>query len=608
MRFYGVTTIEAEAKIYWIPERNLAQLQDRLDKLARKAQRLGVGEISYSVGQPEPRPFVRNNDARLSSVGGRYVPYTEKYREAYERLYHEPPHVVYIRFFPVAVKGSTPRIAGWTFVATLQHMVDEQGKSINILRVVPGFEGDLPEKYRTASPEHCDHCQRAIKTRKDTYILRNDTTGEYKQVGRSCTQDFLGGKNPQAVASFMEYLFGALGAGAEGEGGDFGGGRHKILYAITEFLEQVAACVRLDGWLSRSKARERDMGPAATADFALYLLEPPPMHSEAHAQWTKEKERAKPTEADIELADKAIEYTRDTLAAKPDRNDYEHNLYVAMTQPMIDPRLAGIVASAIPYYLREVEHQAMLRHERATSEYVGTEGERGDYYVTLLKVIQTESAWGTTLIHKLVTREGGQMTWFASHSTDMEIGQEYRITATIKKHEEYRGVKQTVVTRVVVYTDEGRKSAEEKEARKAERDAKRAERDAAKAAKEAAKAAKAAAKGGEPGLSGAWGNPVLAGLQAYAHELGHPVYVRQTTISGDDTETLESWLEGTEPVSRRQVECIASCGIAEPAVLDVDADVTVDGEPELLAGLDYGLDVPAVLVGHRPRRGWKPIW
>jgi hypothetical protein len=460
---------------YWIPEPRLPELQHKLDKLVRKAQRLGIGAVTYEVGAPENRPYVWED--------GRYVVYQEGDPE---------DKIVHFRVFPVAVTGTTPRLAGWSFVGTLQHLKDDTGVTLNLLRTVPGFQGKLPEEFRHRDASNCDHCCRIIPWRKDTYIVRNDETGEFKQVGRHCTQDFLGGQNPQAIASYLESVFSAQSLAEEyGEESYGGWGRAEIQYPISEFLTQTAAVVRVEGWLSRGKARYDEYGPPATADTVLYVLPPPPFDRKERKEWEKVRERLAPTEVDAETAEKALEYAREFLSNKPDRDDYEHNLYVATTQPMIGSRLVGITASLIPYYLRHVER--LVERERARthareSEHFGVVGERSDYYVTPLKVIPVESMYGMSYLHKFLTREGNIAMWFASRNPELEIGKEYRVKATIKKHDEYQGTEQTFFTRVTVLTEEKRKLAEEKEARKIAREAKRAAKAMAKEAKEKAKA------------------------------------------------------------------------------------------------------------------------
>lgn len=467
---------DESAITYSIPEPNLDQLKKKLDKLVAKSRRLGVSQIAYSIGDPQDVMYERKREAVTSR------PYYEKFRG--DPTKGPLKETVYIKHYPVSVSGVTPRIGGWSFVATLQHLTDDDGKTINLLRVVPGHSDRLPEKYRTADASNCDHCCRMIRTRKDTFILRNNTTGEYQQVGRSCTQDFLGGKDPHEEAKLLEYMLTALADAEEGEDWSGGGGGDRYeSFAMSVFLSQTAAVIRKDGWLSRGKARQMEESGGAsvrsTADITLFLLSPPFGRPDVHATMVREYA---PQEVDRNVATAALEYARESLGQNPDRNDYEHNLYVALTQSSVSRRTAGIVASAIPYYLRHVE-QLVERQKSASSQWVGKLNERSDFIVVPLSVKQLDTQYGTSYLHRFITSDGNILTWFASTNPEVEIGKEYQITATVKKHDEYKGAKQTVVTRVVVWTEEGRRQAEAKEAAKAEKAAKKAAREAAKAAK-----------------------------------------------------------------------------------------------------------------------------
>lgn len=467
--------VETNTRTYLIADHRMGELSKKLDKLVRKAERLGCTTVSYQVVGTEDRPYCRNDEGHLRPLKD----------AASCPLNHTP---VFIKFNVVEVTGTTPRLAGWSFVATLQHLQDDKGAVINMLRTVPSFEGKLPEKYRTATPDNCDHCGKVIRTRKDTFVVHNNETDEWKQVGRNCVASFIGGVNPQSVAASLDLLLEVYGFCSSEEGeGSFGGGAGTYRYGMDNFLSVTAMMVRTEGWVSRSRARADEnagiLGTRATADLVLTYLNPPPTHPVAHADhmaWV----RAHPvTDEDKAVAEKAMAYAREDLKAKETRSDYEHNLYVATVQSLVEYRTAGITASLIPYYLREVERQVLREKERVSmgdSKHMGAEGERLKMLVAkLLRVHTSEGFYGTTYILKLITNEGNVITWFTSANPELAVGAEVMLDGTVKKHGEYNGVKETVLSRCTIYTEQGRRSAEEKAAKKAAREAKKA----AKAAK-----------------------------------------------------------------------------------------------------------------------------
>jgi hypothetical protein len=460
--------------LYQVAEERIEVLRKRLDSLSRRAAKLGVGSISYEVGPVFTAAYIRGQEIWLRWDWLRNPAV----------LADQPKRFRQFRF--VKLTATTPRCEGWAFVATLQHLWDDEAKQgINLLRCAPGFRGELPLRFRNADASNCDHCHKQIMTRKDTFVVHNPELNEWKQVGRSCLCDFLGGHDPHGVARMLEYgLEASAACGEDEEDKDpfSAGGSHKFDgVGISEFLAQTAACCRLEGWLSRSKARLDDCGPRATADLVNYLLdEPLSRDAKVIAEWRADCIKYAPQPMDIELAGKALDYARERLGDKGEaRSDFEHNLYVAIVQPIVTQRTAGISAYLIPYYLKEVEQITLKEAEAhlvADSTHFGEVGKRCDLYVKLLKVIQIEGRYGTTYLHKLLTREGNLAIWFASSCPGLEQGVEYRLSAGIKKHDTRNGTAQTVLTRCTVYTELGRAQAEEKEAKRAEREAKKAAR------------------------------------------------------------------------------------------------------------------------------------
>ncbi|TXH40512.1 MAG: hypothetical protein E6Q97_39470 [Desulfurellales bacterium] len=466
-----MTTLAASTATYQIADYRVPALVEAIDRLARRAGRLGVAPITLSTGEPHDLPFVRRrSDGR---------PYLTPYRAEDGDLatLERDGRITYRRFVDVTITGAVPRLAGWTFCATLQHVDGEGGEALTMLRVAPGaVDGDLPERFRTAKPEDCDHCRRRIRTRKETFVVRHDD-GRWAQVGRNCTQDFLGGVDPHAVAGALDLLLEAhAAASSAGEGDEWGeGGGWADRWPMRQFLAVVATLVRVDGWMSRGKARDLD-GVQATADAAIEYLSPPPRDSVARDRWLRWIEARPVTDEDQALAERALLHARTDLAEKPALNDYEHNLRVATAIASVDGKLAGIVASLITYYLREVERTVVREQQRATSRHLGAVKDRLILEVTVARIIVVGemSAYGPSYLHRMVTATGDVVVWFASNKGDMAEGKTYHVKATVKKHDTRDGVAQTVVSRVDVITAEQAEAEAVKAQRKAQRAAARA--------------------------------------------------------------------------------------------------------------------------------------
>lgn len=486
----AVDPLKTTTQTYEVPEENLGELNKRIASLSRRSAKLGCAAITLTVVATKEVPFLRTVGFEPDENGGGF-------RARYKRLDTEAllatamerisrpmaeDTIVYRKYAVVELMGAVPRLAGWEFVATLQHL-EVDGEGINMLRTVPGIKVALPERFRHCGPENCDHCEKVIATRKETFVVRNEVTGEWKQVGRNCTQDFLGGVNPHSVARALECLQQAADACSGSD--DFqGGSGYEDRADILVFLEWVTACIRIDGWVSRGKVKAFDGAVQATADQAFRYIFPPLFSGrgaeEARRKFMADRADHAPTDADKELAARALEYAQDELEGKTVGNDYLHNLWVACNQGRVGWKLVGITASLVSHFIKEVERRTLRELEKrqvADSQYVGTLGERTFFRVQVLKVMTVglDSQFGPSQLHKMVTPEGNALTWFSS-GEGLETGKEFWLKATVKAHSERNGVKETLINRADVVTEEY--VAAEKA--KAERKALRA---AAKAAK-----------------------------------------------------------------------------------------------------------------------------
>src|SRR4051812_1457287 len=182
------------ARTFWVRAENLPALCGRIERIDRRAHRLGTGPV------------------RLVDTGR---------RQAGRAV--------------VVLQGDTPRVDGWRVVA----VVDHRGLYAE-LRPVPGAStGPLsPARWRVAS---CDHRQVA-RNRKETFLLFRDSDRALRQVGSSCLRDFLGGHDPERLCRQAEYL---MLAHAELSGATGGAGIDRAgTLQLEEFLVHAARVVR----------------------------------------------------------------------------------------------------------------------------------------------------------------------------------------------------------------------------------------------------------------------------------------------------------------------------------------------------------------------------
>lgn len=372
--------------MYQIPEENLDLLIERLEKLQKRAEKLNCGSISWTVGKSE---LVKTREFG------------------------------YIRVFSVDVQGDAPVIDGWSFVAKVEHL--EAG---NVLYKASSLE--VPVRYRTTDYTLCEHCN-TRRVRTFTYIVEKD--GVFMQVGSTCLRDFLGHADPEALAEFAQELYGLADIVSDFEYGGDEQTYSKTIVKLPEFMAYVAMAVEEHGFVGRSKA---GMGNPASADIALYHMFP-----------SQYQEKVYPSKGNGETADAVIKYVREVVAGQ-ELDDYLHNVVTIFAQDYIEYDHAGYAASAITLYLRHLEEKARVDDSR--SEYQGVVGKRQDWTLTVTKVMTFDGYYGTSHMHIMQDDAGNVFVW-SSSSYQFEIGDVVTGKGTVKEHKEYRGIKQTVLTR-----------------------------------------------------------------------------------------------------------------------------------------------------------------
>ncbi len=417
--------------IYRIPEGNVPALVARIEKMNKRARKLGMEPlVTFECGE--------EFESRKRRVPNEFINGAPKYIE-YQ-----------VRFILCTVVGLCPKVNGWQFVATIQH----EGEGGNILRVAPGFEETLPLAYRTAGTV-CEHCS-TNRRRNDTYILKSDTDG-WKQVGRNCLADFLRTESPAGLAEWAEVIASlSEDMGSFEDEGMGGGGHGETYFSMQGLLAQVSCCVGHDGWCSRGEARTSYVPKFASVDQALNWFDTKFVSKQTSAAVTKYT----PSTADWQAASAAVAWAQELPADVS--NDYLWNLRVASFKERITHRTAGLVGSLIVAHAKHLERELARKYETEHSldEYFGTVGKREVFTLTITGTRDIESDWGSTTLVKFRDQDGRPGTWFASNFGWLKADGSYygtgdtiTVKASVKAHELYNGRKQTALTRVALHVE-----------------------------------------------------------------------------------------------------------------------------------------------------------
>ena len=112
-----------------------------------------------------------------------------------------------------------------------------------------------------------------------------------------------------------------------------------------------------------------------------------------------------------------------------------------------------------------MEQELARKYEKDhPSEWFGTDKERITMALTVIGLRDIASEWGNTTLVTFRTESGDKAKWFASNASGFEIDKTYIVKATVKGHDEYKGSKQTILTRGSIYdaAEEARLKAESK--------------------------------------------------------------------------------------------------------------------------------------------------
>jgi hypothetical protein len=158
----------------------------------------------------------------------------------------------------------------------------------------------------------------------------------------------------------------------------------------------------------------------------------------------KQEIREEPTPEDIAAATNIIDWM---LNVPHNGNAYLLNLQTCAKNDYVDYKSRGYVASAVTAYYRTQQT------DTSSSQHVGTKDSRVTLRLKCVKITTTNRYYGTTGIHTLHDENRNVFVWFASGSTEwMQQNDTALVTATIKDHTEFRGVKQTSLSRLKVVT------------------------------------------------------------------------------------------------------------------------------------------------------------
>lgn len=136
------------------------------------------------------------------------------------------------------------------------------------------------------------------------------------------------------------------------------------------------------------------------------------------------------------------------LYEKNQKNDYLNNLAAIGYDGQVSKRTIGYAASAIQVWQKEFTASLVK-----TGEFLGVEGQKLTVKVKFISTIKYFSQYGEGYIHKFEDDNGNLITWSTGNDLNflnMKENDLFVVSGKIKKHSEYKGTRQTEITRAAV--------------------------------------------------------------------------------------------------------------------------------------------------------------
>lgn len=385
-------SMDNHKELFEVPAIAMGLLQQKLDKLSKKAKKTGTSEIK----------LVRV--ARRTEKDGTQI-------------------------CIVAIEGEPVKYKGYTFLARLDHNVDPSGES-NIVYSMPGEELTEAQRSLGANCEHCGWKRR----RKDTFIMRKDADGSFLQVGRTCLKDFFG-HDPAELVRRAQYITRVIDEVRKAEHPTEAYLINRRTVDMVTFLSYVVSAIEENGWTS-GKDAFGDSDKMSSRDQA----------ANAMFRWPRPDPAERPTKEQVEYAETVIEYVK-TLDAT--MSDFNFNMTQLAKIEIIDYKSTGIVAAMVFCYNRHLENEVKksTAPDLSSSAYVGAEKERLNIDATVLSSRWHDGQFGSYSITRMLDAAGNLFVSFGQYHADP--GDNVSVRGTVKRHQDYNGVKQTVLGRVM---------------------------------------------------------------------------------------------------------------------------------------------------------------
>jgi len=312
------------------------------------------------------------------------------------------------------------QIADWVPIARIEHgaIYDTSvSRKVNMVHPVHGSGLAIDESFWNIDSK-CEHCN-SNRRRKTTIMLQHN--GKVMQVGSTCIKEFTGIDALDIIALYT-----------------------SIQDVILDEAYEIA---KPSGTYEPSKYRDIDMylaGCIRSIKLEGYIKD----HTKYQA--VKLLDSNLITQDDINEAREQIDFWCNFNINLSYDQGFYLNIKTAIGNEFT--QVNGLLAYS-PVAYQKVQESIQVERDRIEakanqkhSQWQGEVGQKISVEVTLLRSITYDSQWGLGFFHLFIDNDGNIYKWSTGTSL-MDKKVDGVLTGTIKGHDEYDGVEQTLITR-----------------------------------------------------------------------------------------------------------------------------------------------------------------
>lgn len=156
----------------------------------------------------------------------------------------------------------------------------------------------------------------------------------------------------------------------------------------------------------------------------------------------------------IEMAKSALEWIK-SVEIDEFSNEYMEKLHNICVKKESSEKDLGVLVSLVPTYMRKLERdeeEKKIEERAKISNFVGDIKGKVRVEILSAKYERTVySSFGSSNLYKFIDVNGNELAWFTTKFfDDEELKKAKFVSGTVKAHNEFRGIKQTTLTRCTI--------------------------------------------------------------------------------------------------------------------------------------------------------------